>query len=156
MSKTQRTDFCVMKGCPAPPTARAGTYLSVIISGPGLWARVMERSLVSPRNPPHLSDSNTTRQDASRRMEDRCVPATPRRLACDFLVLCAQKQVSTMRHGEMLQKAKERQAAMWTLFLFPVIKKPIIRYVEVQVLNFYQWGKKDFERHGWSLLWSKP
>lgn len=68
--------------------------------------------------------------------------------ACDFLVLCAQKQVSTMRHGEMLQKAKERQAATWTLFLFPVIKKPIIRYVEVQVLNFYQWGKKDFERHG--------
>lgn len=37
-----------------------------------------------------------------------------------------------------LQKAKERQPSMWTSILLSVIKKPVIRYVKVRVLNFYE------------------
>ena len=37
-----------------------------------------------------------------------------------------------------LQKAKDRQPSTWTLILLSVIKKPVIRYVKVRVLNFYE------------------
>lgn len=57
-----------------------------------------------------------------------------------------------MKHSEDSSKARERQALMWTLILLAVIKKPIIRYMNVTVTNFQQLGKKSFERCDWFPL----
>lgn len=63
MSKTRRTNVCVIKGCLvavlALPPEREGTSSLVINLVPGLWARVPEFYAVGLRSSSHLNDSDT-------------------------------------------------------------------------------------------------
>ena len=80
--------------------------MSAVNSEPGLWARVLELSPVGLRNPPHLVTPTPLGHGGSGGMRGWLAPATSRNLASDFLVICAQTWVSTMRHSKDFSKGR--------------------------------------------------